>query len=202
MIKVNDFGVTYDGKFLVIDISVRDIKCFKEEVTQEVDGVEQTVLVDKVFIDKVYIVNHHQMGDGDAYKENYLYKIELGEDEHETNLRELISCQDIANLDTDLFFLIVETKGEPSNGYRGMNPTITATFYQERVYQNFMDGMKEIAAQDENHCMPPRWLIDMQLRLKALEVAIESCNWLLACKWWREMFDAPKDKERKCNCHA
>ena len=53
MVKVNDFGITYDGHHLVIDIHVRDLMCFKEEVTVDVDGEEQTKLIDKVFLDKI-----------------------------------------------------------------------------------------------------------------------------------------------------
>ena len=202
MVKVNDFGVTFDGHHLVIDIHVRDLMCFKEEVTVDVDGEEQTKLIDKVFLDKIYVVNHHQFSDGDSYKTNYLYKIEYGEDDHVTTTREFIGDDEIPTMSTDLLFLIVETKGEPSGNYRGMNPTVAATYYEERVYQDFMDGMKEVAEKDSNNCMPPRWLIDMQLRLKALQVAIESCDWKLACKWWREMFEGGGEEKKKCNCHA
>ena len=133
MVKVNDFGVTYDGHHLVIDIHVRDLMCFKEEVTVDVDGEEQTKLIDKVFLDKIYVVNHHQFSDGDSYKTNYLYKIEYGEDDHVTTTREFIGDDEIPTMSTDLLFLIVETKGEPSGNYRGMNPTVAAAYYEERV---------------------------------------------------------------------
>lgn len=193
MVKFNELGITRDGRHLIIDVAVRDIKDFKDE-----EGAST------VFLDKVYIVNDYQYADGTAYADDYVYKIEFGDDESLTEQRIVLSEDDVPGLKDDLLFVIVETKGEPTGDYKGENPTVSATYWLERMYSMFMNAMKEIAMnRDTLTCQPPRWLLDLHLRKHALEAAVESGDFALACKWWREFYRVPVETpDKKCNCHG
>ena len=66
-----------------------------------------------------------------------------------------------------------------------------------------MDGMREIAMNRDKVCEPPRWLLDLFLRQKALEAAIEAGDFALACKWWKEFYQFTETVTTKtCNCNG
>lgn len=192
MVRFNELGVTRDGGHLIIDVSVRDLPGFKDA-----DGKPLVTL------GKVYVVNDSQYADGSAYTEDYVYKIEYGKGEAVTSQRIVLDEGDVPGLRDDLLFVIVETRGEPDGDYKGESPAVGVTFWQERLYAAFMDAMREIAlSRDTLNCQPPRWLIDLHLRKHALEAAVESGDFALACKWWTEFF-RPRagEGEKKCKCH-
>lgn len=191
---------------MIIDVQVRDLPSFKETVTStNEDGEEVTETKSAVFLDKIYVVNQEQYADGQTYTEDYVYKIEFGEDEEQTNAKIVLGEEDIdgASLSEDLFFVFVETKGTPVGDYKGEAITVGATYYMERVYSIFMNGMKEIAMNRDRVCEPPRWLLDLHLRQKALESAIEDGDFALACKWWKEFYQFTETATTKtCNCNG
>lgn len=192
MVRFNELGVTRDGGHLIIDVSVRDLTGFKDSDGNPI-----------VTLGKVYVVNDSQYADGSAYAEDYVYRIEYGKDEAVTSQRIVLDEDDVPGLRDDLLFVIVETSGEPEGDYKGESPTVGVTFWQERLYAAFMDAMREIALnKDTLRCQPPRWLIDLHLRKHALEAAVESGDFALACKWWTEFF-RPRAGEggKKCKCH-
>lgn len=206
MVKFNELGITRDGRHMIIDVQVRDLPSFKETVTStNEDGEETTTTKQVVFLDKIYIVNHEQYADGSTYADDYVYKIEFGDDEEQTSAKIVLGEEDIdgASLSEDLFFVFVETKGTPTGDYKGEKVTVGATYYMERVYSIFMDGMREIAMSRDRVCEPPRWLLDLHLRQKALEAAVEAGDFALACKWWKEFYQFTETVTTKtCNCNG
>lgn len=189
MVRFNELGVTRDGRHLIIDISVRDIPQLRDE---EGDLA--------VTLGKVVVVNHSQYADGTAYNEDYVYKIEFGEDERKTSERIVLSDEDVPGLRDDLLFVIVETRGEATGDYNGENPSVGVTYWGEPIYAMFMDAMREIAMSREIECQPPRWMIDLHLRKRALEAAVESGDFALACKWWREFYGRREAEPPRLGC--
>lgn len=191
MVRFNELGVTRNGRFLIINVSVRG-----EEYRK--DGGP------KVYLDEIVVVNHDQYADGSSYDEDYLYKIEYGDTEEKTSDVIVLSDKDIPGIREDLLFVMVRTKGEPEGEYKGENPTVGVTYWLEPLYSRFMDAMREIAMNRDKECLPPRWLIDLHLRKRALEAAVESGDFALACKWWREFHTGRHDRleARNCGCHG
>lgn len=203
MVKFNELGITRDGRHIIIDVQVRDLPSFKETVTETIDGEETTTTKQVVFLDKIYIVNHEQYADGSSYEDDFVYKIEYGDSDELTSARIVLSEDDVPGLTEDLFFVFVKTKGEPTGDYKGEPVTVGVTYHMERVYGIFMDGMREIAMSKDRDCEPPRWLIDLHLRQRALEAAVEAGDFALACKWWKEFYEFTETVTTKtCNCHG
>ena len=190
MVRFNELGVTRDGRFLIINVSVRDDEYLK-------DGDP------KVYLDEVVVVNQDQYADGESYEEDYVYKIEYGDTETKTSDSIILSDEDVPGIKDDLLFVIVKTRGESGGAYNGENPSVGVTYWLEPLYSRFMDAMREIASSRDKECLPPRWMIDLHLRKRALEAAIESGDFALACKWWREFYIGQEpDIDSKCGCHG
>lgn len=191
MVKFNELGITRDGKHLVIDVAIRDLDELKD-----------------VYIDEIFVINHHNYVDGGDLHDMCTFSIPFynPEDGYEKkkSVTYTLDDVDIPGLADDLIFVAVTTTGESTGSYKGENPTIGVTYYTDKLYAMFMDAMKEIAMSKDVDCQPPRWFIDLHLRLRALEAAIESNNFILACKWWREFHAKPalSTGAKFCNCNG
>lgn len=191
MVKFNELGVTRDGRRLIIDVSVRNIDSLKD-----------------VYIDKIYVINHHNYADGADLDEICSYSESFAPFTEDEEGKKSVTCvvneDEVPGLADDLLFVAVKTSGTASGEYKGENPVVGVTYHADRVYSEFMDAMKEIALSKDSECEPPRWFIDLHLRLRALEAAIESGDFALACKWWREFFAhiEPGKNKRMCHCNG
>ena len=65
--------------------------------------------------------------------------------------------------------------------------------------QKGLEYLKELG----NSCTIPKGFIDFILRVKALDMAIETCNYMEAIKYWEMLNRMPaKTTTNNCGCHG
>ena len=202
MVQFNELRITPDGKNLIIDVSIDDLKYYSN-----------------VFIDSVIIDNEETFSpSGPSSNPIYSYTVdESGEpvfssltdspcnpilcDEDNTpcivsnlgntkNLRLVLNSLDFVNqqdLNTGLFFVYVNVRGIPSPDTPcGLDneSTIGIVFNKVDLYRICMGYFREL----ESTCNIPKGFIDFILRMKGLELSIKTGNYIQAIKYWNKFF--------------
>lgn len=209
MVQFNELRITQDNKNLIIDVSIKPLTIY-----------------DDVYIDSIIIDSQ------DTYKENgpssnpvYTYTVNKitpvytldepvytadGEDSSAVytevkgvkNVRLVLDNTDLA-LNNKLFFVYVIATGTPDPSIPcGMDNSISVmpVFNTYNVYQQSMSYIRSI----ENTCEIPKNFIDYILRLKALELSLNTNNYLLSIRYWNKFFkDTPiQESINTCNCYG
>lgn len=186
MIQFNELRITEDSKCLIIDVSVIDEPYYKD------------VYITGIAIDnqRTFIPNSYQhSGEGFQYPEDDVLNNEEIRTKH---LRVILKEEDfiyygqdgkkIRNISLrDLLFVYVLTTGTPTEDapckYIDKYPMATVVnmypFYQEAMY-----NIKEVT----RNCSVSPNFTNYILRLKALELAIRTCNYEEAIKYFKWFF--------------
>lgn len=202
MIRYNELRITPDGKNLIIDVSIDDLKYYSN-----------------VFIDSVIIDNEETFSpNGPSSNPIYSYIVDESEepvfssltdspcnpilcDENNTpcivsnlgntkNLRLVLNSLDFINqqdLNTGLFFVYVNVRGVPSPDTPcGLDneSTVGVVFNKVDLYRICMEYFREL----ESTCNIPKGFIDFILRMKGLELSIKTGNYIQAIKYWNKFF--------------
>ncbi|MBQ9391942.1 MAG: hypothetical protein IJU02_07105 [Lachnospiraceae bacterium] len=181
MIIFDELKVTEDGSALIVEVSVSKEKYFRD-----------------VYLDSIFIDNQ------DTYKDTGISSTPLYTFTLEGNnkiLRKTILKNELtAGKDFNgILYVYVRTKGLPAdNTPCGMDTinTVGATLNMYNVYNDALPYLKEIAST----CDVPDAFIDYMLKVKAIEAALGSGNYLMANKYWNKFFSNINTINTSCGC--
>lgn len=181
MIQFNNLKITSDGKSLIVDAAVKDLEYYTDVYIDSVLIDTQDTFVDSGPSSKAII----KTIEGD----NKSISLELG-------IEDLIS-----NLNENLFFVYIKTKGTPAADTPcGMDNSITlgVTFNFYPKYQYGFNFIKELS----NTCIIPKNFINFILQYKAFELAVKTGNYTEAIKYWNKFFMNIKSDVTTTNCNC
>lgn len=181
MITFNELRITPDSKSLIIDVSVKDYEYYKN------------ITIDSIIIDtqETYLVSGPSSNPIFKYsvkstQDNNLYSAQRSLDNKSIRLQ--LTSQDLQDkLSTSLLFVYVITTGIPSPATPcGMDSMITLGTVVDLfpIYCKTISYLKEL----NSSCSIPKNLIDMILRLKALELSLKTGNYIQAIEYWNKYF--------------
>ena len=101
----------------------------------------------------------------------------------------------------DLLFVTPNIGGNPAPDTPcGQDVNKIGVVYNRRaLMQKGLGYLKELG----NSCVIPKGFIDFILRLKALDMAIETCNYTEAIKYWKMLNRMPvRTTTNNCGCHG
>lgn len=181
MITFNELRITPDSKSLIIDVSVKDYEYYKN------------ITIDSIIIDtqETYLVSGPSSTpiltySIDSTQDNSLYTVHKSLDNK--NIRLQLTNKDLQDkLSTSLLFVYVVVRGIHSPATPcGMDNTITLGTVVDLfpIYCKTISYLKEL----NSSCSIPKNLIDMILRLKALELSLKTGNYIQAIEYWNKYF--------------
>lgn len=200
MIHFNELFITPDRKHLIIDVSVKSDKYYKD-----------------VYIDSIVIDNQDTyVGTGPSTTPVYEFTIptegtvtlkKLGKTITPTynykHWRLELSTSDLTTSSFDgIFFVYVRTKGTPAaNTPCGMDNITTMNTLVD-LYPYYQQGMQFIR-EVGNTCSIPRGFIDHILKLKKLELAVRTGHYPEAIETWKKFFgNSRKVVTKPCSCNG
>ena len=181
MVQFNELRITPDNKWLIIDVSVKDLDIYSN-----------------VFLDSIVVDNQDTFTENGP-SSNPVYSYTVDKDDSVKHYRLCISYKEI-DLANELFFVYVIAKGvpDPSTPCGMDNATtvgVACNFYE--LLQSFMTYIREV----ERNCNIPKGFVDSILKLKALELALSTGHYTLAIKYWNKFFkDKIANNPPTCNC--
>lgn len=101
----------------------------------------------------------------------------------------------------DLLFITPNIEGNPSPDTPcGQDVNKVGVVYNKKaLMQKGLGYLKELG----NSCTIPKGFIDFILRMKALDMAIETCNYTEAIKYWKMLNRMPtRALTNNCGCHG
>lgn len=213
MIKFNELRISECSKKLIVDVSVSALSYFNN-----------------VYIDKIIIDNQDTyIGTGpsstpifeftvpetltqvfekedvinpilDEADEDFVYTSDYG---NIKTLRLEIPESLLQNqLNSTLFFVYIITKGTPaSNTPCGFDDVYTLSVVSN-IYQFYSKGL-ELLREIEQKCNISPGLIDFILKVNGLDLALKTCNYPIAIKYWNKFFkgDYFKTLTNNCGCN-
>lgn len=190
MVQFNELRISPDGKNLYIDVSVKNEEYYRD------------VYIDSIMIDD----QDTYKNSGPSSRSKIVYPVcdilsGITPDEDLKRVKLVLDSTDLGSMDK-LFFVYVKTKGTPREDTPcGMNNTITmgtvADLYP--FYQRAMSYIGELA----ESCSVPQDFVDYILRLKAMELAIKTCNYEDAIDYYTKFLRGRKDttvRKGGCGC--
>lgn len=100
----------------------------------------------------------------------------------------------------DLLFITPNIQGDPAPDTPcGQDVNKIGVVYNKRtLIQKGLGYLKELS----NSCTIPKGFIDFILRVKALDMAIETCNYIEAIKYWKMLNRMPtRTTTNNCGCY-
>ena len=189
MIKFNELRITNDGKYLIIDVSVRSLSYY-----------------DNVYIDSISIDTQDTYKDGGP-SSSVVYNKNITEALPDFNCKkfrlELGIGDLLPSLSNNLFFVYAKARGTPkSDTPCGMDNvyTLGVTFNACSLYNALMSYVKEV----NNSCDIPKNFINLFLQFKALEISINTDHYMQAIEFYNSFIKDIKLTEsiKSCNCHG
>lgn len=172
MIQFNELKFNQDGTILTIDIEVKDLPYFTD------------VYIDRVDIDS----QDTYVGTGVSSTPVYTYT-------EPTNSKTLVLELDTTDIPLDLsnnmFFVYVTVKGTPdptTPDYLNIPVTLGVVIHMYPFYQSSLAYLSEIGQNCGQTCQMPKKFIDHILRMKALELSLNTGHYTQAISYWEKFF--------------
>lgn len=169
MVQFNELRITHDKNNLIIEVQVIDHEFYEN-----------------VYIDSISIDNQRTYL-GKQPSEDVVYTYEHPEDSNDKLLRLTISSEELP-LIGNLFFVYVTTKGAPHVD----TPSDLANVRTLDVVtdlQPIYEAVLKIASQVEETCDGDDKLVDLILKINALDLTLKTSNYPLAIKYWNKYFN-------------
>lgn len=209
MVVFNELMITRDARALIIKVSKSSVSYFKDTrikdiyVLSEKDITEKGISVEDVttsnlvtdFANRKVFSSSDGVETAEVIISGYYSKFD----------NTLIGSDPYKDLDKHLWFVFVVTNelydaaSAPCDLTK--NPQLGVTMYLGNIYNNFMSYVKELG----NNCQIPQGMIDMLLRYKALNAAIDSGHYTQGINFFNEWFTEGKVKtydNLNCGCHG
>lgn len=181
MVQFNELRITPDGKHLIIDASIKNAEDYNN------------VIIDSIIIDN----QDTFIPSGPSNKPLYTSKVS------DKSVRLILSTQDIGvNIQDNMLFVYVVTLGTnapniPNIPNIQLSFTLGTVVYLYPLYRHSIYYLKEL-----DSCKIPVNLIDIILRIKALELSIKTGNYPKAIKYWNKWIKGiNKINTNNCNCY-
>lgn len=216
MIIFNELRITPDGKSLIIDAEVSDLKYFKDVYiesiyidNQDTFAYRESPSTNPVFSYKVedkpsVIYALPECGNCNPVKDKSDKAVCFTEDTSagEKRVRLELNSSVLGSLKDNMFFIFIKTSGVPSadcpcNSDKEYHLGIAAHLYP--FYKSIIGYMKQL----NNECDTPKAFIDAILRFKALELNIKLGHYTEAIKYWNRWFKNIKTNTitlKTCSC--
>lgn len=183
MVTFQELRITPDGKNLIIDIVVKDLKYYTDVYIDSINIDTQDTFIESGPSSKVV---YTKVIEGDTKS----VRLELG-------VGDLLP-----SLNDNLFFVYVKTKGTPSiDTPCGMDDiyTLGITLNVCSIYNNIMQSVKEVA----NNCSIPKNFIDSYLRFKAFELCINTGHYTEAVNYYNRFIKGKSTPvTNNCDCYG
>lgn len=181
MVQFQELRITPDGKKLIIDVSVKNLKYYTNVYLDAIQIDTQDTFVESGPSSEVVYDTGTIKGDVKSVR------VELGTGDL------------LPSLNDNLFFVYVRTKGTPAaNTPCGMDNVTTLGVVSNLypLYQHALSYIKELS----NTCSIPKNFINYILQYKAFELAIKTGHYTEAIKYWKKFFMGIKDSVITSNC--
>lgn len=169
MVTFNELRITKDGKYLIIDVSIRSQSYYND-----------------VYLDSISIDTQDTYKDGGPSSSIVYHKDIASESDKAKSYRlELSVGEFLPSLSDNMFFVYVKAKGTPASDTPcGMDNeyTLGVTFNPCALYNSFMSYIKEVG----NACSIPKNLINMLLQFKAVEASINTDHYAQAIEYYNK----------------
>ena len=194
MIQFNTLKISQNGKNLIISASVKNLKYYSD------------VFIGSIIIDNQDTYSANGPSSNPIYKRSFAgTNIVTGEEikgVKEINLK--ITAKEIkdneGNLNNDILYIYLIAAGTPTSdtpcGMDEVN-TLGVAYNIRPIYNIGMSYIKQVA----NTCKPSKEFIDFILKYKALELCLETNNYIQANKFWNKYFKKITNLNIKnCGC--
>lgn len=193
MIRFNELRITKDGKYLIIDVSVRSQPYYND-----------------VYLDSISIDTQDTYKDGGPSSSIVYFKNIANEAGSSSGLKhyrlELGVGDFLPSLSDNMFFVYVKAKGTPaSNTPCGMDNeyTLGVTFNTCALYNAIMSYVRETV----NTCSIPKKFIDLFLQFKAIETSINTDHYMQAVEYYNKFIKNlgktnTSAYTKSCNCYG
>lgn len=183
MIQFNELRIT-SNKTLIIDVSVKDNPNYTN-----------------IYIDQIRIDSHNTYS-GLGPSSTPIYEYSVASNDNLKVLRLNINedtLQDI-KLSDNLLFIYVTAKGLPVDDEIEEGDTIHNMMTITDLEPIYKSIIKLISNQGE-HCKDNSKLIDYILKINALDIALKTCNYPIAVKYWSKFFSRSKLDRLTLKCN-
>jgi hypothetical protein len=188
MVKFNELRITPDGRYLIIDVSVRSQPYY-----------------DNVYLKSISIDTQDTYKDGGPSTSIIYFKdISQEGDDIKTYRLELSVGDFLPSLSNNMFFIYVQATGTPTSDTPcGMDNeyTLGVTFNPCALYNSIMAYTKEIY----NSCSIPKNFINLFLQFKALETSINTDHYAEAIELYNKFIKDLKPNAvnvKTCSCNG
>lgn len=191
MVRFNELKITPNDEYLIIDVSVEDSTYYND------------VILDSIIVDTqdTYVEN------GPSSNSIFSHTVTEEDDLHKKHAKVVVKLSELnTTIKGTMFFVYVITSGEPS-------PDTPCELKQTRVigtavnmyplYKQAMLYTRELS----DGCVIPKGFVDCVLRIKALDLAIRTGNYIEAIRYWNKLFkrlslSAIEATSTYCTCYG
>lgn len=215
MLTFNELRITPDNKYLIVDVSVKDEPYYNDVFVNSIAiDTQDTYVSSGPSSNPAYTYNNESVGITRVYttcdcnpildeSDSYCF---VTDNYSKKNIRLILSCKDLRHSLTDnIFFVYAIASGTPAGDTPcGMDNFITmgTVVNLHPIYCRTIQYLKEL----DDDCNVPKGLIDMYLKIKALELSVKTGNYTQAISYWNKYFKNLRDKpnpkiSRNCGCN-
>lgn len=209
MVVFNELMITRDARALIIKVSKSSISYFKDTKIKDIYVLSEKDITEKgISVEDITTSNL-----ATDFANRKVFSSNVGVETAEVIVSEyysqfdnsLITHDPYRDLDKHLWFVFVVTNdlydaaAAPCDLTK--NPQLGVTMYLGNIYNNFMNYVKELGS----NCQVPQGMIDMLLRYKALNAAIDSGHYTQGINYFNNWFTEDKVKtydNLNCGCHG
>mgnify|MGYP000071302705 FL=1 len=181
MIQFNTLKITKDGKYLIINASVKNLSYYTN------------VLIGSIAIDNQDTYSASGPSSNPIYKHSFAGKDLVTNKDIAgfKNISITVSAKELldtnGDLSDDILYVYLRAVGTPSAdtpcGMDNVN-TLGVALNLRPIYNNGINYIKQV----ESTCEIPKDFIDFILRYKALDLALKTGNYIQANKYWNKFF--------------
>lgn len=185
MIQINTLKITQDGNYLVINASVKDLSYYNDVLigTITIDN-QDTFSVNGPSTTPLYQLSFTEIGSKTTKEGSKEVK---GEKTVSISVPASAIKSKNGNLNDDIFYIYFTAVGSPSAdvpcGMDNKN-TLGVAVNIRPIYTKGMGYIKQI----EKSCEIPKGFINYILEYKALDLALQTKNFIQANKYWNKFF--------------
>lgn len=205
MIRFNELRFTPDNKQLIIDASIDMSEWYKDvSIASVVVDNQDTFILEGPSNNPIYIKDFEVEAEE---KDVYTFEGQVHNENEATvhteimpsrvsHIRLALSEQDCNNINfkDSMLFIYVITSGEPTSPYEEKTQIMGTLINLEYVYKQALLNLRQV----ENDCCIPKNFIDFMLRYKALELCVQTGNYVQAIKYWKKFFINKKVTFNRC----